>query len=76
MDGVQEILGPSDDVPTAEMLQQVVNSAAQSISSQQILVQQLQQMQQMMLTMQSQLTAISAIQNVQPAPTFTLTYQG
>ncbi len=76
VDGVQEILGSTDDDPTADILQQVVNSTSQATSSQQILVQQLQQMQQMMVTMQSQLTAVSAIQNIQPPPILTPTHPG
>ena len=76
VDGVQEILAPTnEDEATADMLQQVMNSASQSTSTQQILVQQLQQVQQMMSTMQSQLNAVSAVQGTQFTP-FTIQGRG
>ena len=55
-----------EDDPTSDILQQVANSASQSTSTQQLLVQQLQGMQTMMSSMQSQLAAVSAVQNIQP----------
>ena len=71
VDGVQQALMPTGDDDTTDILQQVANSANQSASTQQLLVQQLQGMQQMMSTMQTQLTAVSAVQHIQNPPTFT-----
>ena len=72
VDGVQQALMPTPgEDNTADLLTQMANSASQSTSTQQILVQQLQGMQQMMYTMQSQLTAVSAVQQVQTPPTYT-----
>lgn len=51
VDGVQQALMPTGDDDTTDILQQVANSANQSASTQQLLVQQLQGMQQMMSTM-------------------------
>ena len=70
VDGVQQALMPPGDDDTADILQRVANSANQSTSTQQLLVQQLQGMQQMMSTMQTQLTAVSAVQQIQNPPTY------
>ena len=67
VEGVQQAIMPAlEEDPTSDILQQVGNSASQSTSTQQLLVQQLQGMQTMMSSMQSQLAAVSAVQNIQP----------